>query len=232
MSIYCSPPFSAIVLKVKVLQFDRPLRASNWAQTLGIRWSLVLVVSSVMSEACGDTSKSHAPQSKLVRPAVGLPVAAPPAATHDAVAPPREAAPAAVSPDDEPPELTALKVRVIAGDRSSRTMKELQKLSHRYPKNAEIAYILGQFYCDKLWMNDCLTYFQKAIELDGTFRTNPALIKAAVAGLGNDSDHAKVAQFLVQQIGLLAAPDLEDVLDGTWRKQVKDRAADILRQLK
>lgn len=232
MSIYCSPPFSAIVLTVKVLQSDRPLRASNWAQILGLSLSLVLVASIVMSEACSDASKSHAPQSRLARPSADSPVAVPASVAHSAVDPPREAAPGALSPDDEPAELTALKVRVIAGDRSSRTMKELQKLSHRYPKNAEIAYILGQFYCDKLWMNDCLTYFQKAIELDGTFRTNPALIKAAIAGLGNDSDHAKVEQFLVQEIGLLAAPDLEEVLDGTWRKQVKDRAADILRQLK
>jgi hypothetical protein len=133
---------------------------------------------------------------------------------------------------EEPPELTAIKARVVEGDRSTRTLKELQKLSYRHPKNAEIVYILGQFYCGKLWMKDGLVYFRKAIELDGSFRTNPYLIKAVVAGLGNDSDHTKVEHFLVQEIGPAAAPFLEDVVEGTWRKQVKDRAADILRQLK
>jgi hypothetical protein len=133
---------------------------------------------------------------------------------------------------DEPPELTVIKARVVNGDRSTRTLKELQKLSYRYPKNAEIAYILGQFYCEKLWMKDGLGYFRKAIQLDGAFRTNPYLIKSVVAGLGNDGDHQLVEQFLVQDIGPSAAPFLEEVLEGTWRKQVKDRAADILRQLK
>ena len=74
-----------------------------------------------------------------------------------------------------------IKARVVNGDRSTRTLKELQKLSYRYPKNAEIAYILGQFYCEKLWMKDGLGYFRKAIQHDGAFRTNPYLIKAVSA---------------------------------------------------
>lgn len=138
----------------------------------------------------------------------------------------------AVRAVDEPPELTVIKARVVNGDRSTRTLKELQKLSYRYPKNGEIAYILGQFYCERLWMKDGLGYFRKAIQQDGTFRTNPYLVKAVVAGLGNDGDHKMVEQFLVQEIGSSAAPFLEEVMEGTWRKQVKDRAADILRQLK
>lgn len=133
---------------------------------------------------------------------------------------------------DEPAELSAIKVRVVQGDRSTKTLKELQKLSYRFPKNAEVAYILGHFYCEKLWMVDGLAYFRRAIQLDSSYRTSPYLIKAVVAGLGNDSDHSKVEHFLVQEIGQSAAPFLMDVLDGTWRQQVKDRAADILRKLK
>lgn len=133
---------------------------------------------------------------------------------------------------DEPAELSAIKVRVVQGDRSVRTLKELQKLSYRFPKNAEVAYILGHFYCEKLWMVDGLAYFRRAIQLQNTYRTSPYLIKAVVAGLGNDSDHSKVEHFLVQEIGQPAAPFLEDVLDGSWRQQVKDRAADILRKIK
>lgn len=133
---------------------------------------------------------------------------------------------------DEPSELSQIKVRIVQGDRSQKTLKELQKLSYRYPKNAEVAYILGQLYCEKLWMVDGLAYFRRAIQLDGSYRTSPFLIKAVVAGLGNDSDHSKVEHFLVQEIGQPAAPFLSDVLDGSWRQQVKDRAADILKKLK
>jgi len=132
---------------------------------------------------------------------------------------------------DEPPELTAIKARIIRGDRSTRTLKEIQKLSHKYAKNAEIAYILGQLYCSKLWMNDGLEAFRKAIRLEPAFRENPYLIKAAVDGLGNDGDHLKVEQFLVQEIGKPAEPFLEEVLEGNFRQQVKERASVIMQEL-
>jgi hypothetical protein len=169
--------------------------------------------------ACGKAAKERTPP-VATRPAEPPPPAPPPPAP-----PPAPKA-------DEPPELSEIKARIVEGDRSTRTLKELQKLSYKYPKNAEVSYILGQLYCDKLWMNDGLKFFQRAIELDRSFRSNPYLIKAVIAGLGNDSDHKKVERFITEEIGQPAAPFLEEVLQGSWRQQVKDRAAAILQKLK
>lgn len=131
-----------------------------------------------------------------------------------------------------PPELNAIKERIIRGDRSTRTLKELQKLSYKYPKSVEVAYVMGQFYCSKLWMNDGLESFRKALRLEPALRTNPYLIKAAAAGLGSDGEHQKVHRFLVQEIGKPAAPFLEDMLFGAYRQQVKDRATAILNEIR
>lgn len=183
--------------------------------------SLPLLAATLLGPACSKPAKQPPPPPALA-PSTPPPAPHPPPSEDEQVKPPA----------DEPAELTAIKARVVQGDRSTRTLKELQKLSYKYPKNAEVAYILGQFYCGKLWMKDGLEYYRRAIQLDPSFRTNPYLIKSAVAGLGNDGDHAKVERFLAQDIGAPAAPFLEEVLQGTWRQQVKDRAAAILRELK
>ena len=134
--------------------------------------------------------------------------------------------------EGELPELTEVKALVLRGDRSARTLKELQRLSYKYPKNAEVAYILGQFYCSRLWMSDCIENFRRALQLEPSLRSNSYLIEAVVPGLGSDSDHTKVRRFLAHDIGQPAAPFLEQVLKGTWRQQVKDRAAATLHELK
>ena len=229
--------FSATVDAVRILRFGWHQQTGTGGLALGNGLLLGAIATIALGVSCGDSRKSRTPHGGVAGPTPSTPVAASPTAATAPIAAPSDAVPAAVPAVavpavDEPQELTVIKARVVNGDRSTRTLKELQKLSYRYPKNAEIAYILGQFYCEKLWMKDGLGYFRKAIQHDGAFRTNPYLIKAVVAGLGNDGDHKLVEQFLVQDIGPSAAPFLEEVLEGTWRKQVKDRATDILRQLK
>lgn len=167
-------------------------------------------------------------------PATPNPPGSPPAGPGAAPAAPAKAsAPVAFKkPAPEPPELTVIRLRVIRGDRSVHTIKELQKLAYKYPKNADVAYILGQLYCTKLWISDCLQHFTRTLAIDPSYRDNSFLIRSVVAGLGNDSDHFKVRRFLVQQIGQPAQPYLEEVLQGTWRQQVKDRASATLREIK
>lgn len=149
----------------------------------------------------------------------------PPALTGDPLA--------ALKPvEGEPPELSALKARLVQGGTSSTgDLKALQKLSHKHPKNAEIPFLLGQLYLSRLWVGDGLKALKRAIELDPTLRHNPFLIRAAINGLGNDRDQAQVRRFVTGEIGLPAAPYLEEVLYGEWRQQVKDRAAGILGEI-
>lgn len=132
---------------------------------------------------------------------------------------------------DEPRELTELKSRLLRGDSSARVLKGLQKLNHKYARNAEIPFLLGQLYLAKLWVDDGLKLFRKAMELKPELRENPFLIRSVINGLGNDRDAGQVRRFLAQEVGKPATPYLEEVLNGEWRQQVKDRASAILNEI-
>lgn len=131
----------------------------------------------------------------------------------------------------EPPELTEIKSRLLRGDSSSRVLKGLQKLNHKNNKNAEIPFLLGQLYLSKLWVDDGLKLFRKAIELKPELRENPFLIRSVINGLGNDRDAGQVRRFLAQEVGRPAIPYLEEVLYGEKRKQVEDRATALLTEI-
>jgi hypothetical protein len=163
-------------------------------------------------------------------------VPAVPPPPHVDVSEPPKAPPALLAsyrpPASDPQDVAAVKLRLLAGDSSSRILKDLQRLSGKYGENGELPFLLGQVYFGRLWVGDGLKAFRKALAIDPGLRENPFLIRAAVTGLANDSDHRQVARFLSQDIGLPAAPYLEEALYGEWRGQVKERAETILRSLK
>lgn len=124
-----------------------------------------------------------------------------------------------------------MKMRLLTGEGSTKILKDLLRLSNKHSSNAELPYLMGQVYFGRLWVSDGLKAFRKALAIDPALRENPFLIRAAVSGLANDSDHRQVARFISQDIGNAAVPYLEEVLYGEWRGQVKERAEAILRSL-
>lgn len=160
---------------------------------------------------------------------------APPLPIVDPTEPPRPSAELLASyrpPDSDPPDVAAFKMRILRGEASTRTIKDLQKLCGRHSSSAELPYLLGQLYFARLWVGDGLKAFRRALALDPQLRENPFLIRAAVSGLANDSDHRQVARFLSQEVGAPAAPYLEEVLYSDVRGTVKERAESILRSLR
>lgn len=202
---------------------------------------LALGLSLLTLAACGKADKKAAPPPTSVD---GKPASAPapsPTAPDPGPPPPQTIEPPPVTDEllaaqatlpDDPPEYAAIKQRILKGASGSGVLKQLQTLSNRHPKHAEIPFLMGQIYLEKLWVDDALKSFRRALQVDPSLRSNPFLIRAAVAGLGNDRDAGKVQRFLSHEIGSDAAPYLEDVLFSDWRQQVKDRAAATLRELK
>ena len=217
------------------------------ARTSGAGGALVLVVSLGLGAACGGASRDSgaaAPQTATPGPAAPAAAASaqdspdspviPPQSVMELVDPPAltgAALPALKPAAGEPPELTALKARLLRGDSSSGVLKGLQKLNHKNAANAEVPFLLGQLYLAKLWVDDGLKLFRRAIELKPELRKNPFLIRSVVNGLGNDRDQGQVRRFLIQEVGRPATPYLEEIVYGEWRKQVKDRASATLTEI-
>ena len=150
------------------------------------------------------------------------------------------AAPAAVIAGAPPPPavvaepssgLEALRPRLRGADTDDSDVRALQRLGVNEPGNAEIPLVLGQIYCARLWVSDCLPMLRKAMTLDPALRDDARLVRAAMYGLGNDRAHGEVRRFVVREIGAAAVPYLTEVVDGRWRKEVKERAALALREL-
>ena len=128
-------------------------------------------------------------------------------------------------------ELARLRARVRGASTPDDVVRALQRLASAHPTDAEIPLTLGQIYCEKLWVNDCLENFRKAIRIDADLKSDERLLRSVMYGLGNDGHHGSVRRFLVNDIGEAAVPYLREVIEGRWRKDVKDRAAATLREL-
>jgi serine/threonine-protein kinase len=128
-------------------------------------------------------------------------------------------------------ELAKLRARVRGAKTSDDVIRALVRLAAANPTDPEIPLTVGQVYCEKLWVDDCLEYFKKAIRIDGAMKSDERLLRSVMYGLGNDSRHGSVRRFLVNDIGEPAVPFLQDVVNGNWRKEVKDRAAATLKEI-
>jgi eukaryotic-like serine/threonine-protein kinase len=132
---------------------------------------------------------------------------------------------------DEDRQLQRLQSQLRGADTSDEVLRGLQRSALRQPKNAEIPLAVGQVYCERLWVSDCLQSFRKAIAIDAKTRNDPRLIDSAMFGLGNDRAHQDVRRFIANEIGAAAIPSLKAVTTGRWRKEVKERAAATLADL-
>ena len=140
---------------------------------------------------------------------------APDAATIDASA--AEAAAAVV------PGLDEYRTMVEAG-RGAAAVKPLIELQTKYPRDAEIRYLLGQAYFDRLWYRDGIEAYQAAIARDARYRSNPTLIKSTLRGFLSPEHSSRIARFLRDDIGEPARPHLEAFVKQHPSERVRERA--------
>ena len=123
------------------------------------------------------------------------------------------------------PGVVEVKHMIENGNKEA-ALKTLLQLQRAHPDNAEIPYLLGRLYFDKLWWNDGLKAYRAAIALDERFRTYPPLITSALRGfLVTPGRNAPVADFLRLDIGREAIPYLREASSDHPRDKIRLRAA-------
>ena len=158
-------------------------------------------------------------------------------------APPAVAAPADASaalpvpPPSEPPRGEAVADLVArAGELASAGRREaaidlLSKARRTYPADARLPYLAGLLYLDKMWWADGLKQLRAAIALEPTYKTDPTLIKAVLAGFNTTASYDwTLATFLRKDIGAAAKPYLEDTAQNHPNPLIRKRAAAELRR--
>jgi len=120
---------------------------------------------------------------------------------------------------------------MIDSKKTSQALDLLTKGRAVFPGNAQMAYLAGRLYFDRLFWNDGLAAFRAAIKLDAAYRSDPELIKTVLRGfLVTPSYNGDLATFLRNDIGELAAGFLEEAARSHPQAGTRARAASELKR--
>jgi len=134
----------------------------------------------------------------------------------------------------EPVEDGAAKVlaeaeALIANDQREAALGLLNRARKDHPDNAQLPYLAGKLYFEKLWWTDGLKQFREAIRIDPTFRSDPELIKTVLKGfITTPSYNRDLANFLREDIGPVAESYLEETARDHPNAKTRSRAAQEL----
>jgi serine/threonine-protein kinase len=122
------------------------------------------------------------------------------------------------------PGVTQVK-ELLAQGRKQLALRKLLELRREHGDSAEVHYLLGRLYFDRLWWNDGLAAYAQAIQLDARYAAYPPLIKSTLEGFIRSPEHHRgIADFLRNEIGDVARPYLEETARSHPKKRVRDRA--------
>jgi hypothetical protein len=111
------------------------------------------------------------------------------------------------------------------------SIEALRKLRAKYPDNAEVAYVSGNVYFDRMWWNDGFAAYRVAVSHDSAYRHDRVLILNVLKSLVSESHGAVGERFIEREIGSAAIPYVEEAARSSSRN-VSTRAARLLARLK
>jgi tetratricopeptide (TPR) repeat protein len=97
---------------------------------------------------------------------------------------------------------------LIRARRHTEAIRVLRKLEGEHPTSAEIPYLLGNVYFERLWWSDGFEAYRAAIRIDPSYREDPRVIGDAIRSLQSRSQSWRGARFLERDIGAPAIPQL------------------------
>jgi hypothetical protein len=109
-------------------------------------------------------------------------------------------------------------------------IEALRKLRARFPDNAEVAYVMGNVYFDRMWWNDGFAAYRVAVSRDPAYRHDRILILNVLKSLVSDSHGSVGERFIEREIGSAAIPYVEEAARSNSRN-MSTRAARLLARL-
>lgn len=175
--------------------------------------ALVLVIAIVAAVASGNSDEPSA--------AVAIDAAVP-----------IDAAPPTIDARSELPELTEAKELLKRG-RTEQAIQALQDIERMHPSEAEVPYLLGNLYFNKLWTKNGTASYRRAIMLDPDYRMDEVLLISVMRGFAATNEtRSDIANFIIKEIGAPAIPSLTELAKKHKKKKVRRRAESLLRRFK
>ena len=136
------------------------------------------------------------------------------------------------APAGEPKVSTMGEVKaLIAKGQVDAAIRGIQQLRRTQPRSPQLPLMLGNLYIDKNWWSDGLAKYREAISLSPAYKKNARIQRDAIKALGVDKVYARARALLVRDIGRAAVPALKRAASHDPSKDVKKRAASVLKQL-
>jgi eukaryotic-like serine/threonine-protein kinase len=224
------PPVEATIpISDTDVQPPRPSHALRYV-VLGGAALAAITTAVVLSAAGGEATPARSAPRPPPVVAASKPVALPAPAPAPPPAPEPPGPPAETVADTAPDPVAALVARVDNLGRES-AIELLVKARKTYPRDARLAYHAGLLYLDKMWWGEGLKQLRAAIDLDPAYRSDPALIDAAVRAFGATARYDwTLAKFLHDDLGATAKSALENTANHHKNPIVRARAAAELRR--
>jgi serine/threonine-protein kinase len=178
--------------------------------------------------AAPSTTLARAPARSAPRGAArtGARPAAPPA-VRSVVAASAPAAGSGATAAPGSPELRRAQAELAAG-RLSGAIQAARRAAAKHHDDPRARLVLGHAYYRKGWCSDAIDEFRKAVRLDASLRSEPAMLREAVGCLGRRATAGRARSFLVDTVGAPATGALREAAASHADRDVRARAAAAL----
>jgi eukaryotic-like serine/threonine-protein kinase len=127
------------------------------------------------------------------------------------------------------PGLDEAKAMVRAG-RDSDAIVLLRKLRAKYPNSAEVAYVQGNVYFDRMWWSYGFDSYRAAVRLDPAYRQDRLLIGNVMKSFISNRWGSTGERFIEREIGAAAIPYLREATRSN-SMSMRNRASRLLARL-
>ncbi len=123
-------------------------------------------------------------------------------------------------------------IQMLKDGKRELARQSLHALWKKSPNSAQIPFLLGNIYNDKLWWSVAMDHYKIAIVKNGGYKANAILNKNVINMLASPKTVKKAAAFIRTNIGRSAKGYLANAAKHHKNPNVKKQAAALLKQIK
>ena len=132
----------------------------------------------------------------------------------------------------EPAKTVTEAIQMLKDGKRELARQSLHALWKKSPNSAQIPFLLGNIYNDKLWWSVAMDHYKIAINKNGGYKANAILNKNVINMLASPKTVRKAQAFIRTNIGRSARPYLANAAKYAKNGNVKKQAAALLKQIR
>lgn len=121
---------------------------------------------------------------------------------------------------------------LLRAGRRDEAVAGLEKLRRKHPKNAYVAYLLGNLYFERRWWTDGMKAYRAAIQNNRAYRGRATLNRNVIRALGSAKTYGRASYLIRNDIGRAAIPFLRVAARTDKNPTVRARAERLLETLR